>query len=525
MPGKSDAAEIGKTFGEWAAKGFPVTPQSPAGLEQAKLIAMGATEEEAKVALLRNVIAGFEKSGTFSRQPEFETALREYFNNLIMALPTPESLNLFDADEIRQARRDATNARIESGTFGQPYRPSGVYISAEQRTTLDEFQNYQDEYTEITKQGTKDRASIDKDYAKDTASLWKDLQKSLASLETDNAKSLASLNSDYQKSAAQAESNFQTQMARFEEDYATSRARAAQDHADRMFDLVASRDAAAMLQEMRDYKKSRERDESDHLTERGRRLADYAQQRAERWKDYQDRITELKANLEERRIELQRDYEERAAERATQYAEDLQAQKDAEKEQLDELTLQYAPEIAAALGLVYAGAKETTDEYYEQALKDAEKFVADANALWEKLNPAISFSTTDLATAQLATLSSTITFSYTDLANAQASFNAPHYAEGGYLTDSIYRAGENGKEFILNNRTTRAMESMFGPLSQDKFFRMSQAGVGGGGISVVVDQQNWTFSGSMSDEGRVRIQEMVRSGAYEAVADVLEHAM
>jgi hypothetical protein len=95
-------------------------------------------------------------------------------------------------------------------------------------------------------------------------------------------------------------------------------------------------------------------------------------------------------------------------------------------------------------------------------------------------------------------------------------------ASGGYAGYGKYTLGESGKEFILNNQTTRHLESMFGPLSQDKFFRMSQGGFGGSGMAISVNQQNWSFAGSMTTEEREQLKTMARAGAYEAIADVME---
>jgi hypothetical protein len=291
---------------------------------------------------------------------------------------------------------------------------------------------------------------------------------------------------------------YNREVQRAEADHQRSMRRMQEDHQRTLEDAVMAGDVLGFVQAQRDYEVQRRRSEQDYRTETGRRSedagrtldeleADFRAEKEARQAEREKRLAEMQAEYEEqqaerrrqtevRLAEMQEEFERQKEERATDFAErqaeqqadyDLRRQKETEQhevemlemdeahraelerlrqaktDQLAEIDRAYNDEKSKrerafadqlrALDAHYLGEREKAKDYYEKMEDDFEDWLENMRGKIGSNQPGY-----------------------------------PGRAAGGYVGSGLYQMGERGREFVLSNATTQAMERSLGSLSQDR---------------------------------------------------------
>jgi hypothetical protein len=419
----------------------------------------------------------------------------------------------------------------------------------------------------------KQQTDKEKEYQLARINYATDFKDRLSQIEADKNKSLSEAEDDYNKSVADGEEQRAHERLKRAEDLAKDLERLARDHNDKLYDLVRVGDVRGILTEMRDYKKAK----SDKIEDAGgtEKEADY--QEAERRK-------QLKINLDNRRKDILANAANQLADAKQNFEREQKQRDDAHKLEMDKNVTDFndqqsletqqhdedvkiaerrrredlarafkawtdqhnAEALAKGIGIlqmagVLTTAQKQIEDHYIALLGLATNYVSKLKALEPDLYSWIS-----LKEAAARAGDSGYTGgqdSYGSPASGWGSYNTGSwgtstggstshtgqtggwgYASGGYIgTDMMIRAGESGKEFMLNNFTTRKLEGRLGNLTQEKFLdafsASGRSAQGGGGILVLKTQHDFTFHGNGAEK---LSEEELRQVVREEFADSLQ---
>jgi len=218
----------------------------------------------------------------------------------------------------------------------------------EMKNALDAFGDYEDRRAEMiarhSEQISKAMADFERSQDKAYRTYLKNRQKQLAEIAKLEA---TSYQADEQAQARRQEmiDDFHKQQEERQAEHDKTMRRMREDHEDRLWDLVASRDARAILEEQRSYRKRVQRTEEDWRDENQQnqeRLEEqlndareqWEAQRAQRLEQLRERLADFDANYQEQKAQRQADFDERLAEMYEQHAREMQEFDDAEREKL-----------------------------------------------------------------------------------------------------------------------------------------------------------------------------------------------
>ncbi len=315
----------------------------------------------------------------------------------------------------------------------------------------------------------------------------------------------------YYRERAQMAADFGQEMARAEEDHQREMRRMQEDHDLRMQEHIRSRDALAMVEEERQYETERGRAEEDYGVDMQRRNEDFAKQMAQMEEQFA-RQRELRQEERERMMEEQQEdfeYQRQLREEERQWRME-QDQKEFEYEQEQEDRrfqremgdLQEEEQYERSLRMQERTFREEMEQQmFEEERQLAEERLADqlrridedAGILGErerqKRNQYYDLMIADAETFVARLRNTHLGFYY----------SMPGMQTGGYVGPGVYKMGEQGREFVLSNRTTEALERMAGSrLTQEKMLAIASTGSRG----PMTLQQNFTFHGSMNESER-----------------------
>ncbi len=372
---------------------------------------------------------------------------------------------------------------------------TGVQASSMFDTILKAYDDYKTDDLKLVQDHYKERNDIVASSLKAEADANKQYAAAVAKVNSGTASALGSLATDFARSNAKAEQQYQDQRAKIIADGAESiediqkasqeRIRKiTQSHNDRVEELTAARDALGLAKENRQFKRDirdEKKDAKEEVKQRreeiAQRLADlkqsYEQERAERLADYIARVAEIKAQAAERLKEL-----------AIEHQEELQQIREQKAAKLKELDQEFNDE------------RKRRYAYLVQQIKDLDAGLFTIN----KLEAAYM-------TARVAEIQRII-----DTANAAAvtaNTAYPGRASGGY-TSGLVMTGEQGVEYVMSNRTTKAAESVIGGrLTQEGLLSALRSG----GKTV---NYNGRFSGEYTAGMRRAVQRDAQKAVLEA---------
>jgi hypothetical protein len=314
----------------------------------------------------------------------------------------------------------------------------------------------------------KEIANAQKEYLKQETKAYKEYIKDrqaqlaeIAKLEATNYRADADAQEERQEIIADAQ---RTEQERLEDHQKTMR-RMREDHEDKLFDLVASRDARAILEEQRDYRKRRTREEEDFQDE-GRRnqenLDEQLAQHEEQWKEQHEeeleqlrqRLKDLDENYKEQQIMRQEEFDERMAEMSEQHDEELaefdQAQRD---------------KLATLLGYNQETEDAQAESYNRRYIALMEFLQQEYNLTAEHFQRLMELYNTPIPSRW------EVTYPWSG-----ESYHTPGRQMGGSIPETgLYKL--HRREFVVNAPTVTAIErGGYGPLTQQK----AAAALGGG---------------------------------------------
>ncbi len=320
-----------------------------------------------------------------------------------------------------------------------PSETAGTAQPMISQEALDAYQRYQEQIASLEEQYGEQRSAIVEQYAKQRAQLEAQYEQQRAVYIQRFQQQEADALEDYYASRAEAAQDYQIDVQRAEKDHQRQMRDLLKDHQQRMSDLTDARDALGLVREERAYEDERQQAEEEYQIEMKRRSEDFARQLQQM--ENQFRIQR------ERRI---RDFNQQLEEMAAQHEQQMALLQQQEVETLQELERGY----------------EEQKQLLAKSLRET-VLTIDANLIGGQ--------------AELQARSAKLLSDFKQwLESVQLNmpgtgFQSNYYqsgifgrAIGGYADNGIYRLGEAGREFVLNNRATRAAEQiMHGRLTQD----------------------------------------------------------
>jgi G:T/U-mismatch repair DNA glycosylase len=383
------------------------------------------------------------------------------------------------------------------GVINQPAAKVDMEAFAEQN--LKEWTDYQKQLADAQKSYDKQLLSENESYQKNRLKTEQDYNKSVADAQAKYQADVAKSYQSYQESESNTITNYYAdrtkqaaqhsqEMLQMEQDHEIKMARLLEDHNDVQKDNLEKLDGLAMIREDEKYEKERKRDEEDYNLDVSRKDAQYGEtlrdNEAQFARERQQRAAAFKQSL----VDAANNYK---AEQAQAKATEEQKLKDLDEAHADQL---------AALKSAYDDQLDVLDKTFKDRLR-----TISANILG------------DQAAVENASAVSHAAFVKWLKDN---SYNAPDkgagQASGGYVGFGQYTVGEEGKEFILNNRSTRlAEQSIGGRLTQDNLLASLFGGKGN-----YSDQRTLQFNG-MTEADRAAI----RRDIYAVTKEVFAEAM
>jgi hypothetical protein len=320
-----------------------------------------------------------------------------------------------------------------------------------------------------------------------------------------NADKVASIESNYQNTVAKDTQAFLTQQQNSEQNFQRQRANEIQNeneniikaeqnlqlrlrelqqtHNDKMYDLVANRDALGIVQENRSYQEQRNSaiaqtnlqiaQEKQALAIRLQQEAQtYADQQQQRADAFAQQLTDAKAQ-EELQLKQQAEAYATQIEQAKKDEQTkLQQQQDAYNKQ--EIALRNS--LVSQINDLYWSLDSEAlmkSQYYQLMLTDATQFMQQYKAALDPSMPAITGS------------------------GISAAGTAAVHDYSGYAYTGTYQMAQNGQpEYVLSGAATRAAESMLGGQISEKMMLARLANGAGNGQVTWNDQRR--FSGDIS---------------------------
>lgn len=390
---------------------------------------------------------------------------------------------------------DSRRATTPAGRENIANRPIGsVAESKKLDELLQAYQNYMDadlelvqkhyaKRQEIISQALEDVAKENARNAKTIADINSDLQKKLTGYTEDYNKAAAKDLQDYLEKRSDVVRDADEDVLRIEQDLRDKLAKMAKDHAERQGDLLAARDALGLVKEQRRYQREQDEAIADANKDIARRRQDIAKRLADIDREYAEEKKRRLADYQERVLEAKQQAADRAKEEAIRHQEELDQIRKNEAEKLAEEQKNFIAErkrnydqfIARIkdLDAFYLGVRQHEKAARDQMIQDLDAFLAkyrgDAIATYTAITNA-----TKPATGTTGTVG--------------------HRAGGGYVGAGTYKVGEQGKEFVLSNQTTKAAEqAISGQLNQQNLMAALQ-----GKKTTIVWNDQRTFDGRIT---------------------------
>ncbi len=247
-------------------------------------------------------------------------------------------------------------------------------------------------------------------------------------------------------------------------------------------EALRSQDAIAYLRSQR----KRDQDLQAARVERDQKLQDTAkttdEERAAAAIDYEQKLQDARTANEQKLSDLKLSLERQLQEQQNNYNRELEEQAIAQAREIEQAQNGYARKL------------EDLQIYYNQRYADTK------NAL-QKEYELINEYEAKKRRAEHTGASKTGGTDYTGYSKAQSEAYTKAFqkrAYGGYAGPGMYQLGELGREFVLNNQTTKAAETVLGNLTQDKLL----AALGGLSSNTVNSNVAQTFNFSERDDAR-----------------------
>lgn len=372
---------------------------------------------------------------------------------------------------------------------------------------------------------------LDLDHADEREAIIAKMGDDLVKKEDDIALQRQQAMADFQSEMTQAEENyykeraaraaeFGLEMQRAEEDHQIAMRRMREDSGVRQTQAVRARDAIALREERRSYEHDRQRAEEDYLLNMSRRRADFARQ-----------LQQMEESFREQQAARDAAYERQLAELQKRQDDETQIIEDAAENQLSALDKQRQRDIRH-LHDTHQGQADATQAHHETTMAELKRnyYTRRANA-----QRARNDELTDANEDWVARRQAQGVFLAGELGEIKAHYNerltalrdwmraanavvitgepAPGRAGGGYVQAGLYRVGEQGHEFVLDNPTTRMAENMAGG-------NLTQAGLRGmlgGGKNIQLEQVVNIHDGRDLD----KTARVVREATLQVMHDLL----
>jgi len=249
------------------------------------------------------------------------------------------------------------------------------------------------------------------------------------------------------------------ELAKLETESSVKRQEAVQEATDKIADIEAS-GAAKRIALIASAVEENRKAEAAYNQERAKIAADGGREIAQIEQDSQKRIEQLKSDFAANSENLTRSRDALGLVKAQQ---DFKSAVDQERQNTQDEIEQRRQDIATRLqDLATAYQYEQQQRQYALNAKLAEQAAAD-NAEITAARAKQAQVLADLALFydnQIMALRAAIAAARIDPALGAGGIGSR--AEGGYVDSGLYRLGERGREFVLNNQTTRAAESLLG---------------------------------------------------------------
>jgi hypothetical protein len=375
---------------------------------------------------------------------------------------------------------------------------------------LDAFADFQEADIEATKESLQKRVDIAKEaqtqelqlqenFERNRLQRVEDFERQIQATRDEFARQQAQKLEDFNREAAQDLTDFQRSQAQDEaafyaaqgqareqalqddlrrlEDFNLKRQRAEIDHQEKLLDAAGRLDAIAVLNELRGFTKQQQRDNEDFSKESQR----LKQQEALRQKQDEENF---RASQTQAAQQFQREQQDKTAafERDRQRARDEQSRREADQQAA--FQRQQAQSKADNERQIAELRKQTQDRIREETTAYAEQRKKRQDAFTNQLAQLVGFQTreqqaraqhynqlTTQLNAFIQRVRVTTTSSSNTTSQRQANPNAPKlpsYDIGGYTPPFGGPINSHPNEFMLDPRTTRALESRVGPLTQEK---------------------------------------------------------
>lgn len=311
-----------------------------------------------------------------------------------------------------------------------------------------ELSSLREDELESTKKYNSEVASVVADAATKMKAATASLKSSLLSASQNFEKAIASINKEFSSQSSQDAAayyqkrneitkNANQELRDIESDHQEELRKAALEHNQRMIDLTSERDALGLILEQEKYDKEvSEMDRAADLSAKkidekvSRELQDaseaYRQQREQRLQQYKDQIAEAELKRKEDIAAAKKRFEEEKSRIKSEESEKLSALSESRNKERSVRIKSYN-NLMSDLNMALNKEREIRNKYNNA-------MVSDLNALMKSAEKSMP-----------------------------PGKNIPKYATGGYINQRGYiEVAENGKEFILNNQTTRSIESILG---------------------------------------------------------------
>jgi hypothetical protein len=343
-----------------------------------------------------------------------------------------------------------TNRQSESLEIYAAQQAEADVARAAEQARLLEYAQYEQRQTDILRQYGEQRVALEEqtEQARNDAAL-------------SYAEQSAQAEAAYYAQRAQAAESYGIETQRMEEDHQREMERMRLEHLRRSADLIASRDALGLVRESRDYKDQRSEAEREYNIMAQRRDQDYARQMAQMEAAFVQQEAQRAAAYAKQLESIDKNYEEQSK----RLEKNLKEQQDAAQNAYVNRLIQQ--------GQHFEGLKAIGERWYPYLEQQFSNFLAGIDS-------------SILAAAQ--------GLPYAEPIEASSGGSDPYtqMARGGYARHGRYMLGEQGREFVMNNRTTKAAERMIGKsLNQNNLLDAIMGGgstinvnLGAGGVTI-----------------------------------------
>jgi len=320
----------------------------------------------------------------------------------------------------------------------------------------------------------------------------------VASINTAAAKRAEAISSNFLKADTKAETSYQEQRAkiirdggkevrRIEDDHQERLRKLTLEHSERVEDLTASRDALGLAKEARRFN----------------------QAKAEENRSTREEIAKRREDLAVRLQELDRENQVEQAQRLAQFQQALQENEAQRKEELKQAAIAHTEELKQIRAAKAQQLRELQESLNAERIRRREVFIAqvrdlDASLLGERGLKQRRY-------AEMLTDVDKFLQEYRKKLSTMPVGGAG-FASGGYASGPIV-TGEQGYEFVMSHRATRAAEKIIGGgLTQDAMLNALVRGAANGGSRTITlnDQRRINASVPLS-ERRALVRDTVEA--------------